>query len=44
MDAAVVVDTTAQTIGVQVTGVAATRIAWLAKVEWTRISEDQRYD
>lgn len=43
MDAAVVVDTTAQTIGVQVTGVAATRIAWLAKVEWTRITEDQRY-
>lgn len=43
MDAAIVVDTTAQTVGVQVTGVAATRIAWLAKVEWTRISEDQRY-
>jgi len=44
MDAAVVVDTSAQTLGVQVTGKASTRIVWAAEVEGlVRISEDREY-
>jgi hypothetical protein len=41
MDAALVVDTTPQTIAAQVTGVAATRIVWTARfTDIVRISED----
>lgn len=44
LDAAVVVDTTAQTLAVQVTGKASTRMVWTAEVEGlVRISEDLEY-
>lgn len=44
MDAALVVDTTPQTIAAQVTGVAATRIVWTARfTDIVRISEGETY-
>lgn len=44
MDAVVVRDTSAQTIGVQVTGVAATRIVWTAEIQrLVRVTEDWEY-
>lgn len=42
-DATLNVDTSAQTVSVRVTGVAATRISWVADIQITRISEDQTY-
>lgn len=43
MDVALAIDTTAQTVAVRVTGVAATRMVWVARVVVTRISEDLTY-
>lgn len=43
-DATIVVDTAAQTIAVQVTGIAATRIAWRAYLRITRASEVTQYE
>lgn len=40
-DATLVIDTTAQTVAPQVTGVAATRIVWTATLEVTRIADAQ---
>lgn len=40
-DATLLIDTTAQTVTPQVTGVAATRIVWTARLEVTRISDAQ---
>ena len=40
-DATLVIDTTAQTVAPQVTGVAATRIVWTATLEITRIADAQ---
>jgi hypothetical protein len=40
-DATLLIDTTAQTVTPQVTGVAATRIVWTATLETTRISDAQ---
>lgn len=43
-DATIVVDTLAQTVAVQVTGVAATRIVWRAEVSVTRVSDVTSYE
>jgi trimeric autotransporter adhesin len=42
-DAAVVADTASQTLALQVTGIAATTIAWTADWTFTRIAEDSSY-